>query len=112
MPSETNYTPDPWGVPDSAAATCVFGNCSGNGPPSNSIGFDGATYVDELTGDFYLKINNTWVQFSGGGGGVSIVSSAPVADPGDGPQLAYNPTTGEVWMWSGTTWDLVLGGGA
>lgn len=45
----------------------------------------------------------------GGGGGVTIVSSTPVADPGTGPKFAYNQATGEFWVWSGTSWDRLLG---
>lgn len=45
------------------------GGLHGVGPPDNSLGNNGQLYVDDDTGDLYVKVNNAWTLVQGAPGG-------------------------------------------
>jgi hypothetical protein len=111
---EVNFMPNPASAYDDPAVFYSDSTIAGSGSPEGAVaGWPGAKYVDTATGDRYTKESGYgtltgWTADGGAGGGITIVASAPTDDPGSGPQLSYNPTTGELWLWSGTAWDLII----
>ncbi len=64
---------------------------SGNGPPADTIGADGFTYLDHQSGETYLKVDGAW---SATGGNLT----GPKGDTGDDGLSAY-----QVWLAAGNS---------
>jgi len=81
---ETNFSPQIfWSGFTFPTTGCISGNCFGSGAPSNADGFDGYTYIDESSDDFYVKVNGAWVMrqaAAGTGAGLTMYQGAAL-DP-------------------------------
>lgn len=76
------------------------GGLHGSGAPSNDLGNDGQIYVDDDTGDLYVKVNNSWmiVQGAPGGSGEAGVGS-PEGVVTASPGTTYIDTsTNNLWI--------------
>lgn len=88
------------------------GGLHGTGVPDAGTGNNGQTYVDDDTGNFYVKSNGGWVLVTGVGSladaQVFRSTSAPAGSPGVNVAIHYQTTTGKVWIWNGSSWDLII----
>lgn len=76
--AQVNYVPNPATAdPSPGGMKCVGGSCAGYGPPSDTSGFNGYTYVDLSSGDLYVKYGDIWViQAAGTGAGLTYHQGA------------------------------------
>jgi hypothetical protein len=112
---EVNFMPNPASAVEVPAVFHSDSTMAGYGSPEGAVpGWPGAKYLDRDALTRYTKESGegtlTGWTADGGGGGITEVSSAPTDDPGTGPTIAYNPTTGGVWFWNAGTssWDLII----
>ena len=84
---------------------------TGEGPPSDELGFNGDSYLDLLTGDIYKRDPNTWTKIgnikgSDGkqGSAIHTGSGAPKADLGDIGDLYLDTNTGDVYEKTADGW--------
>lgn len=111
-----NYVADiePAPAPYPASQRCCL---HGDGAPDSSLGSDGKTYTDDLTGDFYAKADGVWTLVGGPGSSNAISGSGSpvgVVTP-DAVNQFYRDTTGPgLWQATGLTnqdWIPWVGGG-
>lgn len=92
-----------------------FGNWyTGEGPPSDELGFNGDSYLDLTTGDVYKRDPNTWTKTGNlkgddGKQGSAILtgSGAPKADAGDIGDLYLDTKTGDVYEKTADGWKKI-----
>lgn len=117
MSNEVNFLPDPSAgvVPERGVLVSSGGGItySGSGDPNGvQIGSQYETYVDDLTNELYVKLStgtgsSGWANVSSGAGGstqVYKVSGSPegVTVSATAQSVAYDPTTGGLWVFNGT----------
>ncbi|MFA8439974.1 immunoglobulin-like domain-containing protein [Pueribacillus sp. YX66] len=84
---------------------------TGEGPPNDSLGSNGDSYLDIATGDIYKRDPNTWTKIGNlkgdnGKQGSAILtgSGAPSADAGDIGDLYLDTNTGDVYEKTADGW--------
>ncbi|MFA8439972.1 immunoglobulin-like domain-containing protein [Pueribacillus sp. YX66] len=84
---------------------------TGKGPPNDSLGNNGDSYLDLTTGDVYKRDPNTWTKVGnlkgddGKRGNVILTGSgAPSADAGDIGDLYLDTNTGDVYEKTADGW--------
>lgn len=90
----------------------------GDGAPDASLGSDGKTYTNDVTGDFYGKAGGTWYLIGGPGSSGNAIdgegSPVGVVTP-DAVNQFYRDSTGPgLWQSTGLTdqdWIPWVGGG-
>ena len=87
---------------------------SGEGPPSDSLGSNGDTYLDVTTGDVYKRNPNTWTKVGNikgddGKQGAKILTGegAPQADVGNVGDLYFDTKTGDVYEKTADGWKKI-----
>ncbi|MFA8437560.1 immunoglobulin-like domain-containing protein [Pueribacillus sp. YX66] len=87
---------------------------TGEGPPSDSLGTNGDSYLDITTGDVYKRDPNTWTKVSNlkgddGKRGSAILtgSGAPSADAGDVGDLYLDTNTGDLYEKTTDGWKKI-----
>lgn len=66
----------------------------------------GSGDVEEITLGTNLSMSGTTLNATGGGGGVTFVTSDPAGAPSAGQEVQYNTTNNMLWVWNSvdTTW--------
>ena len=84
---------------------------TGEGPPSDSLGNNGDSYLDLLTGDIYKRDPNTWTKIGNikgndgkQGAKIHTGSGAPKAELGDIGDLYLDTNTGDVYEKTADGW--------
>lgn len=84
---------------------------SGEGPPNDSFGNNGDSYLDVTTGDVYKRDPNTWTKVGNikgddgkQGSKIHTGSGAPKADLGDVGDLYVDTKTGDVYEKTADGW--------
>lgn len=98
-----NYVADiePPVAPYPASQRCCL---HGDGPPDASLGSDGKTYTDDLTGNFYHKANGVWTLIGGPGAEIEqVYENRDPAAPDDPSKAAISFPTGGGTM---TQWSV------
>ncbi|MFA8437662.1 immunoglobulin-like domain-containing protein [Pueribacillus sp. YX66] len=87
---------------------------TGEGPPNDSLGTNGDSYLDITTGDVYKRGPNTWTKVSNlkgddGKQGSAILtgSGAPSADAGNVGDLYLDTNTGDVYEKTADGWKKI-----
>jgi hypothetical protein len=88
--------------PDPASGRCCS---SGIGAPDDADGENGMYYVDLSTGDLYIKTNNVWTIYSGGGASNLNGNGSPVGvvTPDAINQWYRDDLTDNYWWATGAT---------
>jgi len=82
--------------------------------PSSSLGSDGDTAINTVTGDYYTKFNGAWTLSMssgvGGGGGLSgdgdPTATYPAGPPSGLEGTSYvNRLTGQIFWWYSSQWN-------
>ncbi|AVL94510.1 collagen repeat protein [Moumouvirus australiensis] len=89
---------------------------TGNQPPTDNIGNDGDIYIDNSTGDLYIKVDNVWVLQSNIDGdkgdkgdiGSQIITGTGVPSPtlGNNGDIYIDNSTNDIYQKIGDTWVL------
>lgn len=94
---------------DSEQTTTEPQNYQGEGAPNDSLGADGSTYLDTLTGDTYTKVNGEWVLDEETEDYIEV-SGIPSDTIGNDGDQALDITTGDLYEKQNGKWVLIKEG--